>query len=88
MKTRIKLNQALQPFAGNRETVEVKGDTVKECLDSLISSYPIFREILFDAEGTLSALVLVNGMTIIPNDLNRPVSKPREILLLPIIQGG
>ena len=30
MEIRIKLNYAFQPYAGNREIVEVRGNTVKE----------------------------------------------------------
>jgi molybdopterin converting factor small subunit len=88
MDIRIKLDHAFQPYAGNREIVEVRGNTVKECLDNLIDLFPIFREILFDTDDTLSALVLCDGETIVPNDLNRPVSKKNEIVLLPMIQGG
>jgi molybdopterin converting factor small subunit len=84
----IKLDHSFQPFAGNRKTVEVKGDTVKECLDNFIGLYPIFKEILFDVGGTLSALVMVEGKAVVPKDLDRPVSRDREITLLPMIQGG
>jgi hypothetical protein len=88
MDIKIKLNDALQPFSGNRAIVEVNGDTVKECLDDLIALYPVFKEIIFDAQGALSALVLFEGSVIIPGDLDRPISKPGVISLMPIIQGG
>ncbi|MGD1120222.1 MAG: hypothetical protein ABR886_12200 [Dehalococcoidales bacterium] len=84
----FKLEHRLQPFAGNQETVRVKGATVRECLDSLISLYPVFREILFDAGGTLSALVIVEGKAVLPKDLDRPVTGLKEIILLPMVQGG
>jgi len=84
----IKLDHSFQPFAGNHETVEVKGETVKECLDNFIGVYPIFKEILFDLGGTLTALVMVEGKAVVPKDLNRPVSRQKEIILLPMIQGG
>lgn len=84
----IKLDQAFQPFADNNETVEIKGDTVKECLNYLISSYPIFNKILFNAEGTLSALVMVENKVVVPKDVNQPVSMGQEIILLPMMQGG
>ena len=84
----IKLSHQFQPFADNHKTVEVQGDTVKQCLDSLISLYPIFKELLFDAGGTLTALVMVEGKTVIPKDINQPVPQQREIVLLPMVQGG
>ena len=88
MDIRIKLNHAFQPYAGSREIVEVNGNTVKECLDNLIDLFPIFKEILFDTDDALSALVLYDGETIVPNDLNRPVTEESELVLLPMIQGG
>ena len=88
MNITIRLNYTFQPFANNHETVEVKGDTVKECLDNLISLYPIFKEILFDMSGTLSALVMVEGKAVVPKDLDRPAPRQKEITLLPMIQGG
>jgi molybdopterin converting factor small subunit len=88
MDIRIKLNYAFQPYAGNHEIVEVRGNTVKECLDSLIDLYPIFKELLFSNDDTLSALVLYDGETIVPKDLDRPVTEESELVLLPMIQGG
>jgi len=88
MNIRIRLNHAFQPYADNMEMVEVTGDTVKECLDNLIKLFPVFKEILFTADGSLSALVLLNGETIVPKNLNRPVTEKNGLLLTPMIQGG
>jgi len=88
MDIRIKLNYYFQPYAGNREIVEVRGNTVRECLDSLTDLYPIFKELLFSNDDTLSALVLYDGETIVPKDLDRPVAEEGELVLLPMIQGG
>jgi molybdopterin converting factor small subunit len=88
MDIRIKLNHAFQPYAGNREIIEVKGTTVRECLDNLIDLFPIFKELLFNTDDALYALVLCDGETIVTNDLNRPVTEQSELVLLPMIQGG
>jgi len=88
MDIRIKLNHAFQPYAAHREIIEVNGSTVKECLDSLIDLFPIFKELLFNTDGALSALVLCDGEIIVQNDLNRPVTEQSELVLLPMIQGG
>jgi molybdopterin converting factor small subunit len=84
----IKLDHRFQPFADNHATVGVNGATIRECLDGLINLYPVFKEILFDMNGTLSALVMIEGKAVVPKDLNRPVSGQKEILLLPMVQGG
>jgi hypothetical protein len=88
MNITIRLDHAFRPFAGNQETFVVKGTTVKECLDYFIGLYPVFKEILFDMSGTLAALVMIEGKAVVPKDLNRSVSGQKEILLLPMVQGG
>ena len=87
MSTKIKLNQAFQPFAGHREAVEVPGKTVRECLDNLIGLYPAFEKILFD-DDILQVLVFYGKELIVPDELDRPVSGPAELSLMPMIQGG
>ena len=88
MNIKIELNHAFQPYADNLETVEVKGSTVRECLDSMIKLFPVFKEILFTADGSLAALVLLDGEAIVPKDLNRAITESSELLLTPMIQGG
>jgi hypothetical protein len=84
----IKLGQQFQPFAADQPELETPGDTVRQCLEYLASKYPVFQELLFDAGGTLSALVLVDGKTIVPKNIDQPVSPMQEIIVLPMVQGG
>jgi molybdopterin converting factor small subunit len=88
MPVKIKLNPVFQPFSGNQEIVEVKGSTIKECLDELVALFPALRNVIFDAEGNLSALVLLNDETILPSDFCRPVKSHNKLALLPLIYGG
>ena len=84
----IRLNHALQSYAGGKETVEVNGSNVKECLDNLIKVFPVFHDILFDTSNTPSVLVFYDGETIVPRDLDRPVVEQGEIMIQPMLQGG
>jgi hypothetical protein len=88
MSITIRLNHALQPYAGGRETVEVKGRNVKECLDNLVEAFPVFHDILFDTTNSPAVLVLYDGETIVPKNLNRPVIDRSEIIIQPMLQGG
>jgi hypothetical protein len=88
MDIRVSLNHALQPYAGNRNTVEVTGGTVRECLDNLSELFPVFKKILFSADGSLTALVFLDGETIMPDNLNRPITSNSRLLLAPMIYGG
>ena len=88
MKIKIKLNHAFKPFTDGRDSIQVTGTTVRECLDGLIELYPVFRHMLFDKGGLLSALVMLDGEAVLPDDLSRPVNEESDLSLLPMIQGG
>ena len=88
MGIKIKLSQDFQRFANNQEMIEVKGSTVKECLSSLINLFPGLKELLFDTNNGLSALVILNNEAILPSELDRPLSEQNELSILPLIYGG
>jgi molybdopterin converting factor small subunit len=84
----MNLSADLKEYTGNRETVEVKGKTVREGLANLISQFPAVEGLLFDNMGALSAVVVINGETLAPDDLDHPVEDKKEIFILPLIYGG
>ena len=88
MSVTIRLNHALQPYAGGRETIEVNGLNIKECLIELTNAFPVFHDILFDTSNTPAVLVVYEGETIVPRDLERPVTEQSEIIIQPMLQGG
>jgi hypothetical protein len=88
MNIKIKLEHAFRSFAGNREIINVKGTNVKECIDILVNSDPIFKGILYDVDGALATLVLLNSELIVLDDINRPITERSELFLLHMIQGG
>ena len=88
MGTKIKLNSMLLEYTQNQEIVEVSGNTIQECLDSLIVLFPGLKEVLFDTEDRLSSLVIFNREVILPNTLNTPVSGHEEFSISPMIYGG
>ncbi len=88
MAVTIKLSPAFQPYAGNRETVEVEGTTVRACLDSLIARLPVFKDLVSDSDHPLSVLIIYDGEVIVPSGLDRSVKDRSEISLMPMIYGG
>ncbi len=88
MSVKVTLNQVFFEYTGNREVVEVKGSTVKECLDYLTGLFPGLRGMLFDDENKLSALVALDNEIIPPNGLSRPVKATSELSIRPLIYGG
>lgn len=85
---KLKLNQVLQQYTGNREELEVNGITVKQCLDDLVKRFPDMKNWLYDANGEIIALVFINGDAINPKELSRPVKENDEIYILTMIGGG
>lgn len=88
MSVKIKVSQVLRQFTKNRDTVEVNGGTVGECLDDLIRQFPDTKKWLFDKDGRLLALMLISGETIHQKELDRPVAGGDELHLVLIFGGG
>jgi molybdopterin converting factor small subunit len=88
MSIKIKLSLAFQHQAGSDDKVEVKGKTLKECIDDLSKQFPSIKNWLFDNKGSLLPLVLLNNQSITPEELDRPVFDNDEIWILDILEGG
>ena len=88
MSVKIKVSQVLRQFTKNRDTVEVNGGTVGECLDDLIRRFPDTKKWLFDKDGRLLALMLIKGESIHQKELDRPVTGGDELHLVLVFGGG
>ena len=87
MPVRIHLNLSLQQVT-NREVISVRGNSVIACLEDLIKQYPRAREHVFNRDGSLALLVLLNNEPLPGQDLNHPVTGADELWLLSIVSGG
>ncbi|MDP2730124.1 MAG: MoaD/ThiS family protein [Dehalococcoidales bacterium] len=90
MGVRIVIPSYLQPYAGNQASVEVKGSSVRECLDNLAEQFPDIERMLLAENGELLSYVAVyvNGKDAYPEELARAVKDGDEVHLLYIIGGG
>lgn len=88
MSIKIKIGQALQQFTKNQDIVEASGNTVGKCLDDLTRQFPDIKKWLFDKNGILLVVILLNGDGVYQKDLNRPVADGDELHLILIIGGG
>lgn len=84
----LRFSPSFYEYLGSREPVEVSGNTVKESIESLITQFPIFKQLLFDQEHSLSALIIFKGEVIVQNQLDKQVGEHAEILILPMVYGG
>ena len=88
MSVSLKIAAILQQFTGNKETVEVQGTTVRECLDDLTQKYPETRSWLFDANDSPVVWVLLNNEVVLPGDNTKKVKDGDELQLIPMVAGG
>ncbi len=72
------------------ETFEVEGDTVGQCLDQLIKTFPQMQDALFSEQGELHHLVeiFLNSTTAHPGELARTTKNGDEIHIITLLSGG
>jgi molybdopterin converting factor small subunit len=85
---KVKLNLTLQKLAKNREKIEVTGSTIRQCLNDLIRQMPGSKKYIFDADGSLKILFLLNNEALHEHDLDHPIIENDELWLLSIVSGG
>ena len=90
MSVKVNIHRTHRVFTNGLEAVEVKGNTVGDCLDQLIEQYPGMREGLFDKKGKLLNVVevYVNNESAYPEELEKPVKDGDEIHLILMLAGG
>lgn len=88
MAITVKLNLPLQRLAGNRERIEVSGSTVRQCLDDLVRQIPEAKRYIYNDDGSLAVLFLVNNEALRDQDLNHSITENDELWLLSILSGG
>lgn len=91
MAVTILLPTALQRYAGNKEKVEVGGDTVGAALAALTQKEPQLSSHLFDAQGNVRSFVNVylgdeNVRSL--KGPETPVKEGDELTIVPSIAGG
>ena len=80
----------LQPSTANRESVEVSGSSVGDCLNNLTKQFAAIEEMLFAKDGELQPYVgiYINGEDICGEGLAKPVKDGDELHILYMIAGG
>ena len=80
----------LNAAAGGIKAVEVKGETIGECLDRVDDMFPGIKERLMNQEGSVRPyiFILLNGVNTYPEELLMPVKNGDEISIIFQIDGG
>ena len=71
-------------------SIDVKGRTVRECIDAVEARYPGFRELIVDGKGEVQRFVrlFVNGEQLARDGLETAVSEDARIAILVAPAGG
>jgi molybdopterin converting factor small subunit len=86
----VRIPPILRPDAGGNRNVDTPGATVREVLDSLVSTYPALRDRVFEGEELPQFLnVFVDGSDVrLLEGLDTRVGDGATVILLPAVAGG
>ena len=90
MSIKLTMPIFLQAFTSDKETIEVDGHTVGECLNAVIKIYPGLKKMLVDDKGNLHNYVgiYINGEDAFPEEMKKPVKDGDEVHVLYTLAGG
>jgi len=86
----VRIPPVLRPEAGNNRHVELPGETVREVLEGLVTTYPTLRNRIFEGDELPQFLnVFIDGTDVRLNEgLETPVPAGATVILLPAVAGG
>jgi molybdopterin converting factor small subunit len=90
MAVKVHIHTTHRQYTNGLEVVEVKGNTVGDCLNQLVQQFPGMEKALFAKKDKLHNIVeiYVNHATAYPNELVKPVKDGDEIHLVVMLAGG
>ena len=90
MSIEISLHKTHRRYTDGKETIEVEGKNVGECLKDLVKKFPPLEKEIFVKNGKLNPLIEIymNGESAYPNELIKPVYDGDKINLVYILSGG
>jgi molybdopterin converting factor small subunit len=85
----ISLHKTHRRYTDGKETIEVEGKTVGECLRDLVKQYPPMEKEIFKNRNLNSLVeVYLNGESAYPNELIKSVRDGDKINLVYMLSSG
>ena len=91
MSIKIEIPEHLREKTTGQASVDVAGDTLRECLVALVRRYPGLRGEIVDGRGILLLkwVIFINGKIVDTSDeLSHPATDGDVIMLVPMMAGG
>ena len=91
MAVRVRVPTPLRGLASGQDVLSITGETLQQCIDSLESQYPGFRERLCDETGELRRFVniYVNGEDVrFLDGITTALKTGDEVSIVPAVAGG
>jgi len=88
MSVVVRMSPILRAFTDNTSMAEVRGATVRECLDNLAAKFPRLKGYIYDKNGNPMLIILLNGQAVTGNKLDTKVSGSDEISVFIPVDGG
>jgi hypothetical protein len=86
MGIKVEIPSVLQHISDGRESVEVTGNTVRECMDDLVKQYSGFKVCFFDNNPI--AWIILNQDLVSLTDRDKQVTESDNLSLILIAGGG
>jgi molybdopterin converting factor small subunit len=90
MSINVEMSSFFGLYTNNMLNAQVNGKTVREVLHSLVEKFPKLKRLLLDKDGNLMRTYdyFINGQSVYPKDMNRPLKDGDKLNLLYVIHGG
>jgi len=91
MSIKIEIPEQLRQKTTGQSSIDVVGDTLRECLVTLVQRYPGLRGEIVDDHGILLLkwVIFINGKIVDTSDeLSHPATDGDVIMLVPMMAGG
>ena len=91
MVCRIKIPGSLKDKTNGEAIAELKGETVRECIEALVYRFPDLKGEILDNQGRLLlkwSLSINDQIVDASDEMAQPVKEGDLISLLPMIAGG
>jgi molybdopterin converting factor small subunit len=90
MAVKVHIHTTHRQYTNGLDVVDVKGNTVGDCLNHLVQQFPAMEKALFGKKDKLhnNVEVYVNHATAYPNELMKSVKEGDEIHLVVMLAGG